>query len=114
MELPHSGTLRALGTCARMKSRVAAPASSSVVADARIAGRRPDFSCIARTTSDMRASTSSGWWMIRSGPSATTRSSSSVTMVATSTMTSRSGSSPVISRSIHTSTTGNLRHGAAT
>ena len=56
----------------------------------------------------MSASTSSGWWTTRSGPSATISSSSSVTRVAISTMTSLAGSSPVISRSIHTSTAGTL------
>ena len=52
----------------------------------------------------MLASASSGWWITRSGPSATISSSSSVTSVAISTMTSWLGSRPVISRSIHTST----------
>ena len=61
-----------------------------------------------------RASTSSGWWTTRSGPSAMIVSSSSVTIVAISTMTSRVWSSPVISRSIHTSTVGTLPTQAAT
>src|SRR5262249_20902993 len=58
----------------------------------------------SRTNGSMTASTSSGWCTTRSGPSATTSSSSSVTKVAISTMASRLGSRPVISRSIHTST----------
>ena len=52
----------------------------------------------------MPASASGGWCTTRSGPSATISSSSSVTSVAISTMTWRAGSSPVISRSIQTST----------
>src|SRR5579862_8778791 len=48
----------------------------------------------------MPASTSSGWWMAMTGPSATTLSSLSVTTVAISIMTSESGLRPVISRSI--------------
>ena len=45
--------------------------------------------CISTTNGSIRASTSSGWWTTRSGPSATIVSSSSVTIVAISTMTSR-------------------------
>ena len=47
--------------------------------------------CMSFTTCSMRLSTSGGWWMTRSGPSATISRSSSVTSVAISTMTSRAG-----------------------
>ncbi len=50
IELPHSGTVRGSGTWALMKSSVAAPASSIVVAEARIAVSSPDFVCISTTT----------------------------------------------------------------
>ena len=80
------------------------PASSSVIVEAWIASSRPDRVCMSTTNGSILASTSSGWWITRSGPSATIVSSSSVTIVAISTMTSDVWSSPVISRSIHTST----------
>ncbi len=104
MELPHSGMLLASRMCSIRNAIVCARASSSVTVEARIASIRPDRVCIAVTTPSMRESTSSGWWMTRSGPSAMTSSSSSVMIVAISTMTSRPGSRPVISRSIQAST----------
>jgi hypothetical protein len=70
-----------------MNSSVALPACSNVIVDASIAGRSPLEVCITRTTSSIPASASGGWWTTRSGPSATMLSSSSVTMVAISTMT---------------------------
>ena len=76
-----------------------------------MASSSPDRVCISTTNGSIRASTSSGWWTTRSGPSAMIVSSSSVTIVAISTMTSRVWSSPVISRSIHTSTVGTLPSG---
>ena len=45
--------------------------------------------CISTTNGSIRASTSSGWWTTRSGPSAMIVRSSSVTIVAISTITSR-------------------------
>src|SRR5947208_4428512 len=103
MELPARGTVRGSGTCCLMKSRVAAPASSSVTVELSMAASRPLLVCILRTTSSIPPRTSGGWWITRSGPSATTWRSSSVTRVAISTMAWRAGSSPVISRSIQTS-----------
>ena len=68
-----------------------------------MASSSPDFVCISTTTGSIAASASSSAWITRSGPSAMMRSSSSVTIVAISTIWSRVWSSPVISRSIHTS-----------
>ena len=68
------------------RERLAAPASSSVSVDASMAASSPLLVCISRTTSSMAASTSGGWCTTRSGPSATTSRSSSVTRVAISTM----------------------------
>src|SRR4051812_19821800 len=103
MEFPHSGTVLGSGTCALMNSRVAWPASSSDIVDPSMALSRPLLVCMLRTTSSIRPSASGGAWTTKSGPSATISSSSSVTSVAISTMQCRAGSSPVISRSIHTS-----------
>ena len=74
--------------------------------DCRLADCReqPTVVCILRTTSSMPASCSGVAPRTRSGPSATMFSSSSVTIVAISTITLRTGSSPVISRSIQAST----------
>ena len=94
-----------------MNASVAAPASSSDIVEARIASSRPDRVCISTTNGSIRASTSSGWWTTRSGPSAMIARSSSVTIVAISTITSLVWSSPVISRSIHTSTTADTTGG---
>src|SRR5262249_36555549 len=74
------------------------------IAEARTASVRPDFACMSRTTSTMPSRTSSGAWMTRSTPSPRTVSSGSVTRAATSMSRSRPRSSPVISQSIHTST----------
>src|SRR5581483_194460 len=104
MELPHSGTLRGSGAWALMKSSVWRPASSRVTADAVMASSSPLLVCIRRTTSSMASSASGGAFTTTSGPSATIWRLSSVTRVAISTMRWRLGSSPVISRSIHTST----------
>src|SRR5688572_6753718 len=71
-------------------------------------GRSPRAVCISSTTGSITASAPSGWCTTRSGPSATISSWSSVTRVAISTITSLAGSRPVISRSIHTSTTARL------
>jgi hypothetical protein len=60
MEFPHKGTDLAFGTCCLMKERVAVPASSSVVLEARIASNSPDSVCMVTTTGSMAASTSSG------------------------------------------------------
>ena len=76
------------GACSLMNASVCAPASASVIVDARIASRRPDFVCMLTTNGSMPARASSGWWTTRSGPSATISSSSSVTSVAISTITS--------------------------
>lgn len=62
---------------------------------------RPDDACMSTTTGSMPSSACGGWCTTRSGPSATISRSSSVIRVAISTMTCRSGSRPVISRSIH-------------
>ena len=69
-----------------------------------MASSRPLRACIWRTTSSMDSSASGGVAITRSGPSAINSSSSSVTRVAISTILSLPGSSPVISRSIQTST----------
>src|SRR5215204_5817921 len=94
-----------------MNARVCAPASCSVTVEARIASSSPERVCISTTKGSMRARTSSSTWMTMSGPSATMASSSSVTIVATSTITSCRWSRPVISRSIHTSTAPDLTGG---
>src|SRR4051812_12703672 len=104
MELPASGTLLASGTWVLMKSSVILPASASETSDASMAASRPLLVCMLRTKSSMAAIASGGWWTTRSGPSATISRSSSVTSVAISTIVCVAGSSPVISRSIHTST----------
>ena len=71
--------------------------------------RAARIGCACRGPRGSMAPSSSGpACTTRSGPSATTARSSSVTRVAISTMTWRAGSSPVISRSIHTSTRGML------
>ena len=44
------------GTCSRMNSKVAAPASSTVVVEARIAASSPDFVCISTTMGSIAAS----------------------------------------------------------
>ena len=97
-----------------MNASVCAPASSSSTVDARIASSSPERVCISTTKGSIRASTSSSTWITMSGPSATMASSSSVTIVATSTITSCWWSRPVISRSIHTSTTSDLTGGTMT
>ena len=103
MELPHRGTLRASGMWDLMKSSVATSASRTLTDEARIAGSSPERVCISVTNSPISASWAGLAWMTRSGPSAMTLRSSSVMMVAISTMTCRRGSSPVISRSIQAS-----------
>src|SRR6478736_5577782 len=108
MELPQRGTDRGCGMCSRRKARVAAPASSRVTVEAVICGSRPLLVCIETTTSSISARASAGCRTTRSGPSATRLRSSSVTRVAISTITWRTGSSPVISRSIQASTPGIL------
>jgi hypothetical protein len=103
-EPPASGTVRAFFTWARMNSRVAAPASSREMVEAAISSSRPLLVCMSFTKSSMEASSAGVVATTRSGPSATMARSSSVIRVATSTITCRAMSSPVISRSIHTST----------
>ena len=110
MELPHSGHGAGRGhVLADEVERGGARLVQRDVVDASMAGSRPLRVCMSRTTSSMAASASAGWWTTRSGPSATISSWSSVTSVAISTITSRAGSRPVISRSIHTSTPARLR-----
>ena len=79
-----------------------------------MASSRPERVCISTTNGSIRASTSSVWWTTRSGPSAMIVRSSSVTIVAISTITSLVWSRPVISRSIHTSTTADTTGGTMT
>src|SRR4051812_15337615 len=90
--------------CSLMKARVCRPASSSVTVDTRMASSSPLVVCMVRTMSSIASRACWGWVTTRSGPSATMSRSSSVTRVAISTMACRFGSSPVISRSIQTST----------
>ena len=53
-----------------------------------MASSRPERVCISTTNGSIRVSTSSVWWTTRSGPSAMIARSSSVTIVAISTITS--------------------------
>ena len=70
IELPHSGTDCGSGAWVRMKANVAAPASASVSDEAdRIQQSRSSVHLV--DDGSIVASTSSGWWITRSGPSAT-------------------------------------------
>ena len=107
MELPHSGTVPLAGHVGLDELERLAPGvvegeggGLDGVQQPRPGVHLPDDGLHGR-----RAASASAW-TTRSGPSATTARSSSVTRVAISTMTWRAGSSPVISRSIHTSTRG--------
>ncbi len=88
IEFPHSGTDFGSGACSRMNASVAAPASSTDIVEARMASSRPERVCISTTNGSIRVRTSSRWWTTRSGPSAMIVRSSSVTIVAISTITS--------------------------
>ena len=114
MELPASGTVRALGTWVRMKASVV----SGLLEGDRGGGDVGQESALRVHGPDEVVhgiELGPGWPdTTRSGPSATSLRSSSVISVAISTITCRSTSSPVISRSIHTSTSVTLSAGRAT
>ncbi|MCY1180133.1 hypothetical protein D9M73_205620 [compost metagenome] len=99
MLLPQIGEAR-LGTHFSRKARVCASASAVEIRLSRTRWVRPDWPCWRVFHSSMPARISSLWWMAITGPSARTLRLLSVTMVAISMMTSWSGFSPVISRSI--------------
>src|SRR5437667_135844 len=67
MELPARGTVRGSGTCCLMKSRVAAPASSSVTVELSMAASRPLLVCILRTRSSIPPRTAGGRALIPTG-----------------------------------------------
>ncbi|MCY1545219.1 hypothetical protein D9M68_811490 [compost metagenome] len=99
MLLPQIGDLP-LGTHCSRKAMVCASASAMLMTLSRTRWVRPLWPCWRVFHSSMPARISSLWWIAMVGPSASTLSSLSVTMVAISMMTSVSGFSPVISRSI--------------
>src|SRR5262245_20864867 len=63
---------------------------------------RPLLPCVPLFQASMASSVASLWWTANTGPSTRTMSAGSVTTTAISMMRSRSGISPVISRSIQT------------
>src|SRR6185437_6821574 len=102
MLLPHSGAVDAFGTCCFTYASAAFSASATLTSDAWIFGSSPDFVCISRTKSPMRASVSASACTMSSMPSSSALSDASVTMHAISTITSVSTIRPVISRSTQT------------
>ncbi len=87
-----------------MKASVAAPASSSVTVEARMASSKPERVCIPTTKGSICVEHVVGLVDDEVRAFGQDLRSSSVMSVAISTMTSTDGSRPVISRSIQTST----------
>ena len=70
MLLPHSGAVAGVGTCCLTYSSVARLGVGEVDGRTRsICGSSPDFVCILRTKSSMRASASASWCTTMSMPS---------------------------------------------
>src|SRR3989338_1912073 len=100
MELPYMGDFPAGTYCCR-NSIICASASDSLSVEAFTLSISPDFPWVLLFQASIPSNTASDWCTTSTGDSASVLRLASVITTANSRMTSDSGSSPLITKSIH-------------